>query len=263
MVSKRFLLILLAVFLSLPALCAQSAPQAAKPVQPAEIDVTPHPENPPPPLSASDRADLYMIRKMFREAIEQYKSLPPTASTMNKIGVAYHQMSDLPTAKKYYQRAIKMNRKYPDAVNNLGTIYYAYKDYGRAVSQYKKALALGPNTASFYSNLGTAYFARKQYQEASEAYQKAVSLDKDVFDHHSPNGELMQERTIEEHAKFHYYLAKTFAKAGDTAHAIQYIRRSIEEGFKDRQKFIEEPEFAGLQDLPEFKEVMALEPRVL
>lgn len=263
MVSKRFLFIPLAALLSAPALQAQSAPQAAKPVQPVEGNTAPPPENPPRPLSTADRADLYMIRKMYREAIEQYQTLPPTATTMNKIGVAYHQMSDLPTAKKYYQRAIKMNRKYSDAVNNLGTVFYAYKDYGRAVSQYKKALAISPNTASFYSNLGTAYFARKQYKEASEAYQKAVSLDKEVFDHHGTNGSLMQDRSVEEHAKFHYYLAKTFAQAGDNERAIQYIRKSIEEGFKDRQKFLEEPEFAALQDLPEFKEVMALEPRVL
>jgi tetratricopeptide (TPR) repeat protein len=263
MVSKRFLLIPLAAFLSLPTLRAQSAPQAAKPVKPVEIDITPPQENPAPPLSPEERGDLYMVYKSYREAIERYKAAPQTAVTMNKVGVAYHQMSDLPTARKYYQRAIKLNPKFSDAVNNLGTVYYAYKDYGRAVAQYKKAIRLSPDAASFYSNLGTAYFARKLYKEASEAYQKAVSLDKDVFERHGPGGQVMQESSVEEHAKFHYYLAKTFAQAGDTMHAIQYIRKSIEEGFKERQKFLEEPEFAALQDLPEFKEVMALEPRVL
>jgi tetratricopeptide (TPR) repeat protein len=263
MVSKRFLLIPLAAFLSLPTLRAQSAPQAAKPVEPVEVKTPPPPENPSPPLAPEERADLYMVYKMYREAIERYKAAPQSATILNKTGVAYHQMSDLPTAKKYYQRAIKLNRKYSDAVNNLGTVYYAYKDYGRAVAQYKKAIAISPNSASVYSNLGTAYFARKQYKEASEAYQKAISLDKEVFDRHGTHGELMQESSVEEHAKFHYYLAKTYAQAGDTERALQYIRKSIEEGFKDRKKFLEEPEFAALQDLPEFKEVMALEPRAL
>ncbi|MGO9096113.1 MAG: tetratricopeptide repeat protein [Bryobacteraceae bacterium] len=261
--SKRFLLIPLAAFLFLPTLTAQSAPQAPNPAEPVPVRTTPQPEKPPPQLSPEDRGDLYMVYKSYREAIERYKAAPQTAVTMNKIGVAYHQMSDLPTARKYYQRAIRLNPKFSDAVNNLGTIYYAYKDYGRAVAQYRKAIRLSPDTASFYSNLGTAYFSRKLYKEASEAYQKAVSLDKDVFERHGPGGQVMQESTVEEHAKFHYYLAKTFAQAGDATRAIQYIRKSIEEGFKDRQKFLDEPEFAALQDLPEFKEVMAMEPRVL
>jgi hypothetical protein len=41
------------------------------------------------------------------------------------------------------------------------------------------------------------------------------------------------------------------------------MRKSLEEGFKERDKFQTEPEFAKLQELPEFKELMASEPRVL
>ena len=37
----------------------------------------------------------------------------------------------------------------------------------------------------------------------------------------------------------------------------------LEEGFKDRDKFMKEPEFAFLQDDPEFKELLATEQRVL
>ena len=41
------------------------------------------------------------------------------------------------------------------------------------------------------------------------------------------------------------------------------MRKCIEEGFKERKRFNEDPEFAKLRDLPEFKELLALEPRVL
>jgi len=68
---------------------------------------------------------------------------------------------------------------------------------------------------------------------------------------------------VEERAKFHYYLAKTYAKAGMNDRALMYIRKAIEEGFKERKKFQEEPEFAALKELPEFKELLAMEPRVL
>ncbi|MEJ7605874.1 MAG: tetratricopeptide repeat protein [Bryobacteraceae bacterium] len=151
----------------------------------------------------------------------------------------------------------------PGSFNNLGTVYYARKNYRKAVGYYNRALKLNPGSASIYSNLGTAQFARKKYKEALEAYEKALSLDSEVFEHRNSHGVLLQERSVQERAKFHYYLAKTYAKAGAVERALLYIRKALEEGFTERAKFREDPEFAKLLDLPEFQELMALEPRVL
>ncbi len=214
-------------------------------------------------LTPEKRADIFMARKMYREAIDQYKKAPSSHVILNKLGIAYHQLAELNVAEKYYKRSLKLNPQYSEAVNNLGTIYYVEKKYRRAISQYNKALKLNPDSASIYSNLGTAHFARKQYDKAMVCYEKALSLDPEVFEHRASFGIMLQERSVEERAKFHYYLAKTYAKAGATDRALLYIRKSLEEGFKERQKFIEEPEFAALRELPEFKELMALEPRVL
>ncbi len=126
-----------------------------------------------------------------------------------------------------------------------------------------KALKLTPNSASVYSNLGTAQFARKKYKEAMEAYQKAIALDPEVFEHRSAYGTLLQERSVGERARFHYYLARTYAQAGNAERALQYIRMALEEGFKERDKLMEDPEFANLRETVEFKELMATEPRVL
>ena len=219
---------------------------------------------PNPPLSAEQRADILMARKMYRESIDVYKEGPlDSAIIQNKIGIAYHQMLQMNEARRYYEQAIRLNSKYAEAINNLGTIYYAKRSYRRAIGHYNKALKLAPNSASIYSNLGTAQFARKKYEEASASYQKALALDPDVFEHRSAYGTLLQERTVGEKARFHYYLAKTYANAGNTARAIQYIRMALEEGFKERRKLMEEPDFAKLRETAEFKELMATEPRVL
>ena len=109
----------------------------------------------------------------------------------------------------------------------------------------------------------SAFFARKNYKQAAETYQKALSLDPDVFEHRSSWGVMLQERSVEERAKFHYYLAKTYAKAGMNDRALLYIRKSLEEGFAERKKMMEDPEFVSLRKLPEFQELMAVEPRVL
>ena len=216
-----------------------------------------------PKVTPELRGDIMMARKMYREAIEKYKEAPNSAIISNKIGIAYHQLLQLNIAKRYYERAIKFDRKYSEAVNNLGTVYYAQKSYKRAIGQYKKALRITPDSAAVLSNLGTAYFARKNYELASAAFQRAFELDPEVFERHSSQGVLLQERSVEERAKFHYYLAKTYAKAGKNDLALLYIRKALEEGFKERDKFIKEPEFVGLREDPEFKKLMETEQKVL
>jgi tetratricopeptide (TPR) repeat protein len=222
------------------------------------------PADPPKPVSVEMRGDIFMAKKMYREAIETYKSGPADSAVLaNKTGIAYHQLLDLDNARKWYERAVKLKPDYAEAINNLGTIYYARKSYRRSITQYKKALRITPRSASILSNLGTSYFARKNYELASVTFQEALKLDPEVFEHRSSMGILLQERTVEERAKYHYYLAKTYAKAGDVERTLIYIRKSLEEGFKEREKFNKDPEFAILRDNQEFKDILAAEHKVL
>ena len=261
MVSACNLIVPLAVSLASCAALAQETKVAlSKPpvASPAVSDIV------NPPLTSERRGDIFMARKMYREAIELYLEAPQDSAVVwNKMGIAYHQMMQLNAAMKRYQRSIHLDPKYPEAINNLGTIFYAEKRYGKATQYYKRALKLAPESASIYSNLGTAYFARRKYKEAAETYDVAVKLDPEIFEHHSTYGVLLQESSVVERAKFHFYLAKTYAKAGQNERALQCIRKALEEGFSERKRLLEDPEFTVLRNLPEFKELLALEPRVL
>jgi tetratricopeptide (TPR) repeat protein len=219
---------------------------------------------PIPPVTPEVRCDIMMARKLYRDAADCFKAGSDTSAVMaNKTGIAYHQLADLDNARKYYERALKLSPDYAEAINNLGTVYYGRKSYRRAISQYRKALVLRPGFAPFLANLGTAYFARKQYAQASTAYAEALRIDSDVFERRSTQGTSVQDQTVEERAKYHYYVAKTYAQAGLNDRAIQYIRKALEEGFKDREKFLKEPEFMVLREDPEFKQLMATEQKVL
>lgn len=255
------------LFLGAAALTAQAPQDVEKTVfrAAAEENVpTERTVKPPVPLTDEMRGDIMMARKNYREAVEMYrKAAGNSAILINKIGIAYHQMLELDQAKRHYEKAIKLNPSYSEAINNLGTIYYAKKSYRKAVNYYKKALKVNPTSASIYSNLGTAHFARKKYKDAFQAYQKALELDPEVFEHRGTNGVLLQERSVQERAKFHYYLAKTYAKAGHVDRALQYMRKAIEEGFKDRNKFMEDSEFTAMREMPEFQQLMTMEVRVL
>ncbi len=210
------------------------------------------------------RGDIYMARKMYREAIDMYREGPPDSPVLaNKIGIGFHQMLQLDLAKKNYERAIKLDPKYSEAINNLGTIFYAQKSYRRAIGLYKRSLRYSEPSASVYANLGAAYFARKDLKEAMKWYEEALQLDPDVFEHHSTFGTLMQERTVDERATFHLYLAKMYAKSGANDRALIYLRKALEEGVKDRQKIPAMPEFAVLKTSAGFKQLMLENPKPL
>jgi len=218
----------------------------------------------PPILTAEQRGDILMARKMYREAIEAFAEGNPKDPVLrNKTGIAYHQLLQLDKAQKCYEQAIKLKKDYHEAVNNLGTVFYAKKSYRRAITQYRRALKLAPDQASVHSNLGTAYFARNQLDLALAEFRTALELDPDVFERHSSYGVMLQERSVADKAKFHYSMATLYAIQGRNDLAIQYLRKALEEGYKERKKIPEEPAFAALRELPEFKQLLTLEPRVL
>ena len=88
----------------------------------------------PTELTNEARGDIFMARKMYREAIEAYKAgSPKDPVLLNKIGIAYHQFQQLDTARRFYERALKVKPDYVEAMNNLGTIHYYHKNYRRAI----------------------------------------------------------------------------------------------------------------------------------
>jgi tetratricopeptide (TPR) repeat protein len=216
------------------------------------------------PMSPEERGDLYMARKMFREAVAVYKTAPQNSALIwNKIGIAWHNLSELSLARTSYEHALKIDKNYAEAMNNVGTVYYAQKKYRIAINRYRRAIALAPEKASFWSNLGTAYYSQKKFPLMMEAYDKAISLDPEIFEHRGIVGTMVQDRTVADRARYHFELARLYAKIGKGDLALQYLRHSFEEGFKDKDKVRSSPEFAGMLEDPEFIEVMALEPRVL
>ncbi len=216
------------------------------------------------PLTPMRRGDIWMARKMYREAIETYQEgIRDAAVIYNKIGIGYHHLLDFSTAIKNYRMALRLDPTYSEAINNIGAVYHAQRNPKKAIREYQRALKYAPRSASIYSNLGTAQFARKKYKDAMVSYQKAVELDPDVFEHRSTSGSLLQERSVQERAKFHYDRAQTYAKAGLVERAIAYVRKSLEEGFKGKDRYRNEPEFAALQENEEFQQILATEQRVL
>jgi tetratricopeptide (TPR) repeat protein len=218
---------------------------------------------PAPPISKETRGDIFMARKMYRDAIDMYRQSASSPVVTNKIGMAFNELSQLQVAKKYYEEAIRMDRTYAEAINNLGTVYYAERSYRRAIIYFKRSLKYSGPVASLYANLGVAYFSRHNYKEAAACYERALKLDPDVLERRSQYGTLIQERAVTDMALFHLYLAKAYAKAGSNERALSYLRKALEEGIKDRKKLADLPEFVTLRSTPEFLDLLASDPKPL
>jgi tetratricopeptide (TPR) repeat protein len=222
----------------------------------------------PKNLSLEEKAQFLLENGDPQGAYNIYQSLDnlkkrKAASLWNKIGIAYHQTIDLQAADKCYRKSMEVDPLYAEARNNLGTVFYAQEKHGRAIDEYEKALEISPYSASIHSNLGTAHFARKDYMKASEHYARAVEIDPGVFDNQSRQGTILQQRNLKDQANFHFYLAKVYARKSDVEKALIYMRKALEEGFDDRNKFVQDEDFAVLQEVQEFQQLLAMEVRVL
>ena len=208
-------------------------------------------------LSPEMQGDIMMAHQRYVAALDAYRQGPVDSAVMwNKMGIANHHLFNLKEAQKDYEKALKLNPAYPEALNNLGAVYYGEKLYKDAERAYKKAIKLSPKAAMFYSNLGTAYLAESKYKKGAQCYRTALALDPNVFES-DPATRIAETGPTHEIATLNYLLAKTYAEAGRKTEALLYLRKAIDEGFNDRKKLLEDKEFASLRDVPEFQRMIA------
>jgi len=218
-----------------------------------------------PEITDEQMGDLYMVRKQFREAAEQFKKLadqdPRNPVYLNKLGIALHQQAALGLALKYYQRAVKVDPRYADAENNVGTIWYQRRKFEKAIKAYQKAIAIRDDMAVLYSNLGYAYFGDKKYEEAISAFRHALTLDPQLFEHNgSRSGSILQDRSVEDRGRFYYMLAKSYAQAGDLDRCIHYLRKAKDEGYKNFADIKKDPAFGAALKDPAVQELLVAKP---
>jgi len=232
-----------------------------------QVEVGPPPlhrvEPPSPGASAEElemRGDELRVEKNFLDAVDYYqaalKGQPRNASLFNKIGICQLMTQRYKEAKKSFERAIKADLKHADAYNNLGVIYYQAHSYGAAIRHYEKAISLRNDAASYYSNLGAAYFGKRQFEKAILSYSKAVELDPEVFERSSHAGVMAQLPSPEDRAHYDYVLAKLYAKTGVPERSLHYLKKAMEEGYKDIRNVYKDEEFSALRKDPRFAELM-------
>ena len=211
------------------------------------------------------RGDVLRDEKHYLDAIDYYDAALKkgrSALLENKIGMTYLSMGNLDKSEKALKKAIKSDKKYAEAYNNLGVVFYLKKKYGPAEKNYKKALEIR-DSASFHSNLGTVYMERKQYGEGMAEYEKAYQLDPDVFERSSRNGVSARMGSPEDRARFFYIMAKLYASNGNLDKSLEYLKKSLEDGYPEIDKVYKDAEFATLRKDQRFTELMSQRPAAI
>lgn len=215
-----------------------------------------------PALSVEERADIFMARKSYADAVDYYyRALqqpglsPPGAATLwNKLGIAFQQENNYGAAQKAYQGAIHLRADFSEPWNNLGTTYFMENNFKKSIKYYEHAIQLNPSSASYHMNLGTAYYHRKKFKDAVEEYKTALTLDPNLLSERASGGTVMQTRGTD--ADFYFYLAKSFATVGRADEAVRYLRRAFEDGFKDQKRLASDPDIQKISQNPAYVELM-------
>ena len=238
------------------------------------IPVTPPPtrriEPPPQGASADDleqQGDELRSEKAYLDAIDYYRAAirvlkddkRKQSTVFNKLGMCEVQMGHYEEAKRTFEKAAKLDKANANAINNAGSMFYHEKKWGRAIKLYRRAIALAPDNAPYHANLGSAYLAHKEIERGDAEYQAALQLDPNVFESRSNVG-VSALMTPEDRAKYSYTLAKMYAKDGQMDRALLYLRRAMEEGYKEINNVYQDQEFANLRKDERFVALMAQPP---
>jgi tetratricopeptide (TPR) repeat protein len=218
---------------------------------------------PAPEATAADleaRADQLRAVKLYLDALDYYRAAmgkrPNSATLLNKVGITELMMQRYREAKKSFDQSIKYDRKFADAYNNRGVVYYEEGKYGAAAKDYRRAIAIDSTSASFYSNLGAALFAKKEFEPAVLAYERAMAIDPDVFERTSRGGVQAQLPSPGDRAYYDFRVAKLYAKMGYSDRSLEYLKKAMEEGYKDFNSVYKDVEFAELRKDKRFAELV-------
>jgi len=246
---------------------AQVAHSESVQIKPPLVRMTDPPSADATVADLDQRGDQLRTEKLYLDALDYYRAAlvkePHSAALLNKIGITELMMQRYRESSRSFEKSIKADKKFADAYNNLGVVYYEERKYGSAVKEYRRAIAIDGTSASFYSNLGAALFSKKEFDPAVQAYQKAVELDPDVFERSSRVGVQAQLPSPQDRARYDYTVARLYAKMGLSDRSLEYLRKAMEEGYKDFKNVYKDSEFAELRKDKRFNELMASKPTTL
>jgi hypothetical protein len=89
-----------------------------------------------------------------------------------------------------------------------------------------------------------------------DSFQKALALDPTIFDRRGLGGTVVQQRTTTDPGLFYFFVAKTYAQAGDAERAAHYLKLARDDGYEGFLTAQTDPAFARVIKDPALQEVL-------
>lgn len=218
------------------------------------------------PQELERQGDQLRAQKRYLDALDYYDAAiaqQPSALLWNKKGITLLFLQHNKEAQKCFEQALRIDKNSAEAMNNRGFVAQMQKQYNQAIKWYNKALAVRPGSATFHYNLGAAYFGKHDFDKAAQEYRTAYQLDSEIFQRVSKTGVMAQSSSPEDRAAFSFMVAKMYAQAGDLERSLEYLRKAMEDGYKNINKVYTDAEFASLRTDPRFADLMAQKPQAI
>lgn len=115
-------------------------------------------------------------REGLSRLMEALEMEPNNAEIHHQIAILFRNEEQYERSLQYFQRALTLQPRFPEAQNNLGTLYLMMGKWDDAIPCFEKALEdFQYKTPQFaYNNLGLAYFNKGNREKAIENFQLAL-----------------------------------------------------------------------------------------
>jgi tetratricopeptide (TPR) repeat protein len=202
---------------------------------------------------------------------------PDNSRPLQQLGAAHHAAGHADLALESYRRALGLG---PDsrAYNNIGNILYDQGRYREAAEAFEQADRLEPGVPQRALNLGDAYSKLGRPEDARTAYQEGLERCRSLLGVNARDAstvaylalleaKLGRHREAARHAdeavglqpsdsETLYLKASVLALGGQRPEAVEALREALDQGYSVAVARLDE-DFAGLKDLPAFKELMS------
>jgi tetratricopeptide (TPR) repeat protein len=192
----------------------------------------------PKTASAKDlmqQADILRARRFPEDALDFYRYALDRGGDVvvltNRLGLTEMEMKNFQLAHAYFQQAVKLNKKSPEAWNNLGASEFVAGATLSAISDYKKAIKLDKHSAVYHSNLASAYFDTKNFKGARKELAAALKIDPTIFSRKEAGGGLEAHvLSSQDRARFSFEMAKLYAQNGVEDQMLHSLAMAAEAG---------------------------------
>ena len=182
------------------------------------------------------------IEKKEQEALIEFNKLIKTEQRPSylhyELGKYYLEDKQYDNAIKSFETALGLDPKNTDALFVLAYTNSEIKNYTKAIDAYNKLLTLKPENWSAWNNIANAYAAAKDYQKANEIYIDLLDQNPD------------SRKT------YYYNLACLSALQNKKSEAIQYLEKSLINGYDRYEHLTTDTDLDGLREMPEYKVII-------